>query len=69
VRYFAPAYGQPEDSATGSAAVVLADYWGQSRLRLEQRSARGGFLKTRLSTDSVALSGAIRGLHEETGTE
>lgn len=69
VRYFAPAYGQPEDSATGSAAVILADYWGQSRLRLEQRSARGGFLKTRLSTDSVALSGAIRGLHEETGTE
>lgn len=69
VRYFAPAYGQPEDSATGSAAVILADYWAQPDLRLEQRSAKGGILKTRLNAHSVALSGAIRGLHEETGTE
>lgn len=69
LRYFAPAYGQQEDSATGSAAVVLADYWGQPSLRLEQHSASGGFLRTRLSATSVALSGAMRGIHEQAGPQ
>lgn len=60
LRYFAPAYGNPEDSATGSAAVVLADYWQRPTLRLQQRSARGGRMKVRLSSSTVALSGAVQ---------
>ncbi len=59
LRYFAPAHGNPEDSVTGSAAVVLAGYWQQPELVLEQCSPRGGRLVVRLDTDGVALSGPI----------
>jgi len=38
-RYFAPQYGDPEDAATGSAAVQLAAYWSP-RLNVEQFTAR-----------------------------
>lgn len=46
LRYFAPQYGVPEDSATGSANAVLAPYWahrlGRNELRSRQVSAQGG---------------------------
>lgn len=46
LRYFAPQYGVPEDSATGSANAVLAPYWaqrlGKNDLRSRQLSEKGG---------------------------
>jgi predicted PhzF superfamily epimerase YddE/YHI9 len=46
-RYFAPFYGQLEDSATGSAASVLSPFWEAlsqaGQLRCYQASQNGGF--------------------------
>lgn len=46
LRYFSPQYGQYEDSATGSAHAMVANYWqsrlGKSVVSGVQRSARGG---------------------------
>ncbi len=53
MRYFAPQYGNSEDSATGSANVVLGHYWcavlGKDYLHSKQLSASGGefFIHTR----------------------
>lgn len=50
MRYFAPQYSQNEDSATGSAAVQLAEYlWRRYRWRtcqVRQQSAGGGLIQT-----------------------
>jgi predicted PhzF superfamily epimerase YddE/YHI9 len=47
-RYFAPAFGIPEDPVTGSAHCTLADHWatelGRELLRCRQMSARRGDL-------------------------
>lgn len=59
LRYFAPQYGNPEDSVTGSACVVLADYWRQPQLVLHQRSPRGGTIEAQLNGDSVAIGGQL----------
>lgn len=59
LRYFAPQYGNPEDSVTGSACVVLADYWQQPQLTLRQCSPRGGLVEARLNSHSAAISGAV----------
>jgi predicted PhzF superfamily epimerase YddE/YHI9 len=48
-RYFAPQYGNPEDAATGSAAVQLAAYWSP-RLRSAQ------FTALQLSQEGALLS-------------
>jgi predicted PhzF superfamily epimerase YddE/YHI9 len=56
-RYFAPFYGQLEDSATGSAATVLSPFWqARSRadqLRCYQASRSGGFFIIKINTDST----------------
>lgn len=55
-RYFAPFYGQLEDSATGSAATVLSPFWqARSRadqLRCYQASRSGGFFIIKKNTDN-----------------
>jgi PhzF family phenazine biosynthesis protein len=60
-RFFAPAFGVPEDPVTGSAHCCLAPYWGE-KLKLEemngfQCSARGGSVRMKLAGDRVILSG------------
>ena len=63
-RYFAPAYGIPEDSVTGSAHCTIGPFWRDelgATLSAEQASARGGHL-TVVTTDSgrVLLAGRAR---------
>lgn len=62
LRYFAPQYGNDEDAATGSACVVLADYWqrrsGGDRWRMLQQSAAGALFHVRASGERVRI-GAI----------
>jgi predicted PhzF superfamily epimerase YddE/YHI9 len=60
-RYFAPAYGIPEDPVTGSAHCALAPFWGERFKRTElvgyQASPRGGLVRTKLRGDRVLLGG------------
>jgi PhzF family phenazine biosynthesis protein len=63
-RYFAPAYGIPEDPVTGSAHCTIAPYWRNelgTTLAAEQASPRGGEL-TVVTTDTgrVLLGGKAR---------
>jgi predicted PhzF superfamily epimerase YddE/YHI9 len=56
-RYFAPAFGIPEDEATGAAAVLMTARLGRN---LEIRQGRGSQLSTRLGIDgSVDLGGRV----------
>ncbi|HJW29666.1 MAG TPA: PhzF family phenazine biosynthesis protein [Saprospiraceae bacterium] len=60
-RFFAPAFGIPEDPATGSAHTTLTPYWahrlGKNILTARQISSRGGYLKCTLNGDRVLISG------------
>jgi PhzF family phenazine biosynthesis protein len=63
-RYFAPAFGVPEDPVTGSTHCTLAPYWtdrlGRSpgdRLHARQISRRGGELTVRVQGDRVWIEG------------
>jgi len=60
-RYFAPAFGIPEDPVTGSAHCLLAPYWAdrlnKQMLSARQISARGGLLECRVSSERVELLG------------
>jgi predicted PhzF superfamily epimerase YddE/YHI9 len=63
-RYFAPAFGVPEDPVTGSAHCVLAPYWADrlgrgagERMTARQISPRGGDLTVSLHGDQVHLEG------------
>jgi predicted PhzF superfamily epimerase YddE/YHI9 len=62
-RYFAPQYGTPEDTATGSAAVQLAAYWSQrvqrEQFTAEQLSPQGAWLQLGCSEDSVDLTARV----------
>ncbi|MEE6272506.1 PhzF family phenazine biosynthesis protein [Georgenia sp. MJ206] len=63
-RYFAPAYGIPEDPVTGSAHCTVGPYWRDqlgATLAAEQASPRGGEL-TVVTTDTgrVLLGGRAR---------
>jgi PhzF family phenazine biosynthesis protein len=63
-RYFAPAYGIPEDPVTGSAHCTIGPYWREelgTTLSAEQASARGGELSV-VTTDTgrVLLAGTAR---------
>ena len=63
-RYFAPAYGIPEDSVTGSAHCTIGPFWRDelgATLVAEQASPRGGQL-TVVTTDAarVLLAGRAR---------
>ena len=60
-RYFAPAYGIPEDPVTGAAHCCLGPFWaerlGRSELLGYQCSARGGVVRVRVEGPRVALGG------------
>jgi PhzF family phenazine biosynthesis protein len=60
-RYFAPSYGVPEDSVTGSTHCSLAPYWGQrlgkTSLHARQISERGGELWCEVKGERVILKG------------
>ena len=65
-RYFAPQYGNPEDEATGSAAVQLAAYWGprlqleaHEQLSLSQLSAQGAAMQVSYRDDAVDLAARV----------
>ena len=62
-RYFAPQFGVPEDTATGSAMRVLATYWQQqgagSTLSALQRSADGGWLTSRIDNGRTWIGGRV----------
>jgi PhzF family phenazine biosynthesis protein len=61
-RYFAPAFGIPEDPVTGSAHCLLAPFWGnrldKNVLQARQISERSGILECRLVADRVELVGS-----------
>lgn len=63
-RYFAPAYGIPEDPATGSAHCTIGPYWRHElgpELHAHQASARGGAITvTTTSSGRVLLAGRAR---------
>lgn len=60
-RFFAPAFGIPEDPVTGSAHTTLTPYWAhrlnKNDLTAKQISPRGGFLKCSLNGERVLISG------------
>jgi PhzF family phenazine biosynthesis protein len=60
-RFFAPRFGIPEDSVTGSAHCCLAPHWaqrlGRARLTALQVSARTGIVRAEVVGDRVVLSG------------
>ncbi len=60
-RFFAPAWGVPEDPVTGSSHCTLVPYWagrlGRSRLRALQVSPRGGELFCEAQGARVAIGG------------
>jgi PhzF family phenazine biosynthesis protein len=60
-RYFAPSYGVPEDSVTGSSHCALAPYWAKRlnkpHLRARQLSDRGGELWCEIAGDRIVLKG------------
>ncbi len=61
-RYFAPQYGEPEDAATGSAAVQLAAYW-QPRcpepFEARQLSATGARVELACAGGKVELAARV----------
>ena len=60
-RYFAPSYGIPEDSGTGSIHCALVPYWsarlGKRRIHSRQLSARGAELNCELAGDRIVIAG------------
>lgn len=62
-RYFAPQYGDAEDTATGSAAVQLAAYWaprlGAAWLTARQLSAGGAVMQLRCNGQVVELASRV----------
>jgi predicted PhzF superfamily epimerase YddE/YHI9 len=62
-RYFAPQYGNPEDAATGSAAVQLAAYWlspSQSeQWTLRQLSPQGAEMQVACRNGAVDLAARV----------
>ena len=61
VRFFAPKYGIPEDSVTGSAYTQAAPYWaekmGKAQLTARQVSSRGGSVFCEVKNGRVVISG------------
>jgi predicted PhzF superfamily epimerase YddE/YHI9 len=60
-RYFAPAYGIPEDFVTGSSHCLLTPIWarrlGKTKFHARQLSARPGELTCESKGDRVVLQG------------
>jgi predicted PhzF superfamily epimerase YddE/YHI9 len=63
LRYFAPQYGVPEDTATGSAMRALATYWVNRELNgglhAFQCSHFGGELRSRIRGDRTWIGGRV----------
>jgi predicted PhzF superfamily epimerase YddE/YHI9 len=61
-RYFAPQYGNNEDQATGSAMLLLADYWQHQHQRLAalQCSASTGTLYSQIENNMISVGGYCR---------
>jgi predicted PhzF superfamily epimerase YddE/YHI9 len=62
-RYFAPQYGNPEDAATGSAAVQLAAYWSPrinvANFLAHQLSPQGAWMQLGCHANTVELAGRV----------
>ena len=62
-RYFAPQYGEPEDNATGSAAVQLGGYWaermGAEPFTATQVSATGAVVQLICNGDTVEFTARV----------
>ena len=60
MRYFAPQYGVPEDSATGSVLRFVADYIEQrhqsTQFDVSQCSSQGGFMKVECMTEYIRIT-------------
>jgi len=60
-RFFAPKYGIPEDSVTGSSFTKLTPYWAntldKTDFKARQISERGGDVFTSLKGDRVTVAG------------
>lgn len=60
-RFFAPAYGIPEDPVTGSSHTTMTPYWAdrlqKPSLTARQLSPRGGYLRLHYKGDRVEISG------------
>jgi PhzF family phenazine biosynthesis protein len=60
-RFFAPAFGVPEDPVTGSAHCALGPYWGTKLGTADlvgyQASRRGGVVRVGVRGDRVRLAG------------
>jgi hypothetical protein len=67
LRYFAPQYGVPEDTATGSALRVLAEYWSGrfTEMTAEQCSSAGGTLLAKWSSTHIEVGGHCESLELE----
>lgn len=63
-RFFAPAFGVPEDHVTGSAHCALAPFWAERLAKADlvgfQASRRGGIVGTSVQGDRVLLTGLSR---------
>ncbi len=63
MRYFAPQYGNAEDSATGSVMRFVADYidkhYQVSEFEVIQCSAAGGFMQIKCDDKSVAITANV----------
>jgi predicted PhzF superfamily epimerase YddE/YHI9 len=71
LRYFAPNHGVNEDIVTGSANIVLSDYYQQTyqwqSFHAVQQSWRGGALKASISNDqNIILEGTCKLIAEGT---
>jgi len=64
MRYFAPQYGIPEDTATGSVMRFVSDYiekhYRISRFEVIQCSAKGGYMEIDCHTDNVIIKANAR---------
>lgn len=64
LRFFAPAFGVPEDHVTGSAHCCVGPYWAQAFGTVSavgyQASPRGGLVISEMNGERVQLSGDCR---------
>ena len=63
MRYFAPQYGVPEDSATGSVIRFVADYIEQryqcTHFDVSQCSLQGGFMEVDCGADGIKITAKV----------
>lgn len=63
LRYFAPQYGANEDAATGSACLILANYWqqriGLSQCKVQQMSSEGAVIDCKIAHNKAWISGTV----------